>query len=420
MIFYLEGVMKRVYKKSKKLLQTSSLLALALSLPLKAALPESLEDRAARAVAKSLATKHPMEKEGKGDFSPYFELAAMSDEAVVSAVVHYLPEDTRVGLLNFIGGSSSDQELTLQHKYLVSCIVEELRKDQSNSLELSFDNDQIMGRHELLGPEFINLNRFFLNADSNYFSILEVKVKVEDAVANPNILSRLNKSGISRLKLAMSQESTEAEKAVKLSTFFQSDWDQLEALDLSHNKIGAVGATAIADSKTLTNLQSLNLAWNAIGPDGARAIANSPTFANLQSLDLELNAIDADGARAIADSKFLTNLQDLNLSSNNIGPDGGMAIADSKILTNLQSLNLADNAIGPDGATAIANSKTLTNLQDLNLSFNEIGDDGTTAIANSPNLKNLQSLNLVANGIGAAEQDTIERNPIFKNTQIDF
>lgn len=54
--------MRRVYKKFKKLLQASSLLALALSSPLKAMDFELPADRDTRAVAKQFAAEHPIEQ----------------------------------------------------------------------------------------------------------------------------------------------------------------------------------------------------------------------------------------------------------------------------------------------------------------------------------------------------------------------
>ncbi|MBX9620781.1 MAG: hypothetical protein K2X28_01930 [Alphaproteobacteria bacterium] len=419
--------MKRIYKKSKRLLQASSLLALPLGSPLKAEPFESLVDRATRAVAIKLATDHPIEQ---GNLSSYVELIEKVSPNTASAIVHHLPEDTRRGLLRSIG-ELSDTEFTLQHKLLVSSVFEALQKDQIGSLELSFNENQIMGSHRFLGSELINLNRFFGDAASNYFSTLEVKVNVDDTVKNPDILSRLSQSKISRLKLAMSQESSEVEKAEKLSTFFQSGWDQLLALDISHNHIGAAGATVIANSPTLTNLQSLNLAFNDIGDNGVIAIANSQILTNLQSLNLDtldindlqnslklsFTGISDAGVTAIADSQILKNLLSLSLVGNYIDT-AVTAIAKSQTLTKLQNLNLAATSIGADEAIAIANSQNLKNLLNLNLAFNYIDDEGGMAIANSQTLKNLHSLNLCDNTIRKGGAIAIAKSQTLTKLQI--
>jgi uncharacterized protein (TIGR02996 family) len=77
---------------------------------------------------------------------------------------------------------------------------------------------------------------------------------------------------------------------------------RLTVLGLSHNRIGAAGAAALASSPHLARLTELDLSDNGIGAEGATALAASPHLANLTTLLLGGNGIGAAGAAALAAS----------------------------------------------------------------------------------------------------------------------
>ena len=106
----------------------------------------------------------------------------------------------------------------------------------------------------------------------------------------------------------------------------------LVALDLKNNKLGDLGAVALAQSPHLTNLRELDLGYNGIGDAGAEALAQSPYLTNLRELDLEYNGIGAAGAVALAQSPHLTNLRVLNLKKNDLGNAGAAALKNSPYL----------------------------------------------------------------------------------------
>ncbi|KAL1529175.1 hypothetical protein AB1Y20_000134 [Prymnesium parvum] len=107
---------------------------------------------------------------------------------------------------------------------------------------------------------------------------------------------------------------------------------RLEALDLSHNSVGDVGArelSVLLEHDALPSLRHLDLRWNGIGPRGGRylgaALASSQ---RLQSLALDWNGLMDRGARALGDGLAEnTALQFLSLEHNAIKNEGAKALA---------------------------------------------------------------------------------------------
>jgi len=205
----------------------------------------------------------------------------------------------------------------------------------------------------------------------------------------------------------------------------------LKELNLSFNRIGPTGATALADALKVNGvLTDLTLAGNKIRDQGAAAIAEALRGNGvLNTLNLSRNnigggtgwikasevegeskevgakviyqgremvvsvGVDKDGdlkledptgviaiAKALEVNRVLTTL---DLVNNQIREQGAAAIAEALrgngVLT---ELDLADNDIGDKGATALASALevngVLTTL-DLRLNYN-IGDEGKKAI----------------------------------------
>jgi len=98
----------------------------------------------------------------------------------------------------------------------------------------------------------------------------------------------------------------------------------LKSLDLSWNRMGTIGAEALAPAiKECTSLQGLILGGNQIGPKGASALA--PVLPkSLRTLNLRSNKIGDEGASALA-QVLPKSLLILNLDNNNIFDAGIMA-----------------------------------------------------------------------------------------------
>ena len=213
----------------------------------------------------------------------------------------------------------------------------------------------------------------------------------------------------------------------------------LVSLNVSFNKIGAEGATILAQGvKKCGGLTSLNVAWNRILPEGACALAsclvNNTTLTALNLGCNELCAINSfgqgqyntDGIEAIADALKSSGIQFLDVSSNcltgvtgrklgfwntsgieklcdglpgskvaRLVVDGNVLHSDGTSLlsaalerhTSLTSLSLADCNITESGremgglSQLVDTLKKLNQLQDLNLDGCELRGAGVKLVA---------------------------------------
>jgi uncharacterized protein (TIGR02996 family) len=159
----------------------------------------------------------------------------------------------------------------------------------------------------------------------------------------------------------------------------------LSALHLRENGLGDAAVGILAASLFVNNLTGLDLYGNGIGDAGAVALAASPHFVTLTTLDLSSNRALGDlGVTALARSRSLSNLLRLSLGYCVVGDAGAQALASSSYLTRLTTLDLSLNAVGNAGARALAASPNLANLTVLHLGMNAIGDAGALALADSP------------------------------------
>jgi len=177
-------------------------------------------------------------------------------------------------------------------------------------------------------------------------------------------------------------------------------------LELGGNEIGDEGAKAIAEAlKVNAVMTELQLGGNKIGDEGAKAIAEAlKVNAVLTSVDLQYNSIGHDGAKAIAEAlKVNAVVTTLVLRGNNIGDEGAIAIAEAlKVTAVMTTLDLVGNNIGVEGAKAIAEAlKVNAVLTELSLYRNNIGDDGAKAIAEALKVNAVvTALGLGGNNIG--------------------
>ena len=136
----------------------------------------------------------------------------------------------------------------------------------------------------------------------------------------------------------------------------------LETLDLGDNEIRVAGAAAIADGLAVTrHLHTLSLRLNRLGDEGGEMVilAAAENNKTLTSLDLSNNDLGMAAAQAIGRLATTTNgaskLTHLNVSCNAFGPECGQALRDAAQLSRtLLSLDTRRSGVGEDCEAAIA------------------------------------------------------------------
>ncbi|XP_068681939.1 protein NLRC3-like [Montipora foliosa] len=180
----------------------------------------------------------------------------------------------------------------------------------------------------------------------------------------------------------------------------------LTILDLSHNSIGAKGATSFSQALALnTSLTTLNLTDNSIGAEGASLLSQALAVnTSLTTLNLTDNSIGAEGASSLSQALAVnTSLTTLYLSFNSIGDEGATSLSQAlAVNTSLTTLDLSFNSIGDEGATSLSQALAVnTSLTTLDLSFNSIGDEGATSLSQTLAVNTfLTTLDLSFNSIG--------------------
>ena len=74
--------------------------------------------------------------------------------------------------------------------------------------------------------------------------------------------------------------------------------DQLEALDLSANKIKDASMKILAQAPKWKSLKTLRISQNRFGNEGARALGESVSMSGLTQLYVGRNYFDAEGAQS--------------------------------------------------------------------------------------------------------------------------
>eukprot|EP00997_Jenningsia_sp_PLL12_P000567 NODE_1083_length_1289_cov_145.029032_g888_i0.p1 GENE.NODE_1083_length_1289_cov_145.029032_g888_i0~~NODE_1083_length_1289_cov_145.029032_g888_i0.p1 ORF type:complete len:237 (+),score=42.50 NODE_1083_length_1289_cov_145.029032_g888_i0:275-985(+) len=159
-------------------------------------------------------------------------------------------------------------------------------------------------------------------------------------------------------------------------------------LNLSANKIGDLPIPTLAYAlHTAPNLLSLRLSMSFcnLGPDAAHALADLSELRRLV-LDLSHNRLGAVGAMAISlvcDAPHLSSL-DLSLAANGLGKGSIWQLARHAGLgLHRLRLDLTGNYLHSKDAASLAilaDSPTLSRLE-INLSCNNIGQDGAERLA---------------------------------------
>ena len=198
----------------------------------------------------------------------------------------------------------------------------------------------------------------------------------------------------------------------------------LRTLDLSENKIGPEGASALGEALKVNTVVTTLILWgnkiggegNKIGGEGAKAIAEAlKVNAVLTSLDVGHNNFTEQAVLGIVRvARQQDKITNLGLRGCNIGPIGAKEIADYiKFTAVVTTLNLGCNSIGDEGAIAIAKALKVTAvLTKLNLWNNSIGQKGDIAIAKA--LK----VNAVLTSLDLAGSPYLAGSPFFSGIGI--
>ncbi len=144
--------------------------------------------------------------------------------------------------------------------------------------------------------------------------------------------------------------------------------------------LATVAGTFLARGDELFRAAPLLRHVRLIGLDaaGARALAGSPYLGRLTKLDLDGgpygdNRVGDVGAEALAGAAGLSRVAELGLANNGITDAGARALAASPHVAGLTWLDLGDNQIGEAGVQALIDSTTLAGLTALGLRNNPGG-----------------------------------------------
>ena len=160
------------------------------------------------------------------------------------------------------------------------------------------------------------------------------------------------------------RENSIGDDGAKAITGILSKCDSLEVLDVAHNNITAVGASALARALRSKKVSVLDFSKNAIGSKGASDLSASLNSATIRRLKFDSCVVGDEGAICLAQClKHCSNLVELNISRNSIESSGAIAIAEClSQCWNLQILNLSDT-VGSCRALA----KKLTECNNLHV-----------------------------------------------------
>lgn len=176
---------------------------------------------------------------------------------------------------------------------------------------------------------------------------------------------------------------------------------RLRHLKVSHNKLRAAGAIALAQAQRWPALEQFEAHGILCGDAGATALAAAPWLAQLKSLSFSRNALTASSAAPLAEAlRAAQRLQYLHMDVNSVGGDSVLDLTEIKTL---RFLSLKECGIDDQWAQKAAQSQALGDLRELTLSANPVGLQGARALLMSTRLKRLESLGLWKTSLGTAD-----------------
>jgi hypothetical protein len=168
--------------------------------------------------------------------------------------------------------------------------------------------------------------------------------------------------------------------------------NDLESLDLRHNRLGPAGIAALARRGPFPALGRLDLGFND-GDDAGFAGLATGAFPTVRVLGLRANRLNA----VPAGPSPSTAVEDLDLSVNPLGDDGAAAVA--RGFPNLTRLDFGNTALTDDGLRRLLPALP-SGLRVFSLAWNPLGDAAAFALAGWPGLARLESLDLTGTRVG--------------------
>jgi uncharacterized protein (TIGR02996 family) len=196
----------------------------------------------------------------------------------------------------------------------------------------------------------------------------------------------LGDNGLTSQALMSLAQSPHLAKLRHLDLSFASPLD-----DAVPNKFDAAGMTALGTSNRLQQLQSLRLNSTALVDAAATALAQA-VLPRLRTLDLSDNKISAIGVRQLARYHLLSGLRELRIGGNPVGTAGAVALTKTAPLDHLHTLDLSGTGLGTEAVFVLGGSALGQRLGHLNLSGNPIGVEGMRFFLERRFWPNLQRL----------------------------
>jgi hypothetical protein len=149
----------------------------------------------------------------------------------------------------------------------------------------------------------------------------------------------------------------------------------VHTVDLSRNKIGALGAAELAKNLQGTSVHTIDLRDNQIGDSGAGELAKNLQGTSVHTVNLGHNQLGALGVGELAKNLQGTSVHTVNLGYNRIGASGAAELAKNLKGTSVHAIDLRYNEIGAWGAAELAKNLQGTSVHTVNLEDNQIGPE---------------------------------------------
>ena len=193
----------------------------------------------------------------------------------------------------------------------------------------------------------------------------------------------------------------------------------IHRLDISQNRLGTKGGTALASVLTSSSwpaLRTLIVNDCAVGDQGARAMCIAlEVHYRLEELRLRGNGIGSIGASALAALLEVTNAVIIDLSWNNLSGKGALSLV-TNIGPNysLRECYLSHNGIDDHAAKSmLAELTTNSKLRVLDVSYNHITEQSCAVLFRElGEHSNLQQLKMDGNPIGRAGAQWLFRSKL--------
>lgn len=243
-----------------------------------------------------------------------------------------------------------------------------------------------------------NIERQIDNIKNNTLEVNLAKYQLVHPEYMNKIMSAFKGSTRTGIRLMLKYDSTETIFSMAKAIMFNPC---LIYLSLTESNINDAQIVRIAETLLTASLVTLDLSHNKIGALGVKSIVKFLPASCLTTFNLASNCIVDEGAIEIANVLCaVPNLTELTLCANKISDEGTVAIATALPNSHLRMLDLAWNKIQVCGATEIAANLQHSSLIELDLQYNYICDVGMGAIFKSLASSHLITLYACANRTG--------------------